>query len=99
MTQFEVDKILGILFLDISRIKIKKKEKIEDFNQIFITLLNKILDKPTEEMQIEFYTVTLPPPIAMFVKRKKKQTLAKNPEESIKVEKDLATNSNHPENE
>ena len=50
-------------------------------------------------MQIEFYTVSLPPPIAMFVKREKKQILVENLEEAIKVENDLEAISNHPGNE
>ena len=99
MTQFGDDKTSGILFLDILRIKINKKEKIKDFNQIFITLLNETLDKPVDAMQIEFYTIALPPPISMFVKREKKETLVDNLEESIKVEKDLVDISNHPRNE
>ena len=40
MTQFGDDKTFGILFLELSQIKINKKEKIKDFNQRFITLLN-----------------------------------------------------------
>jgi hypothetical protein len=62
-------------------------------------LLNKILDKPVEVVQNEFYTVTLPPPIAMLLKREKKQTLDENLEEYIKVEKDLEAISNHSGNE
>jgi hypothetical protein len=73
MTQFSNEKTSRILFLDLSRININKKEKFKDFNHIFITLLNRILDKPTEAIQIEFYIVTFPPPIAMFVKRKEKK--------------------------
>ena len=46
-----------------------RNEKVKDFNQIFITLLNRIPDKPTEAIQIELYTTTLLSPIAMFVKR------------------------------
>jgi hypothetical protein len=34
---------------------------------------------------MEFYTCTLPTPIAMFLKRKEKQTLVVNLEEAIKV--------------
>ena len=86
------------MFLDISRIKINNKEKVRDFNQIFITLLNRIYDKQTEAIKIEFYIVSLPPLAAMFVKRKKKQTLVENFQEPIKVEKDLATISIHPDN-
>ena len=40
MTQFGDDKTSRILFLDLSRIKINKNEKIKYFNQRFITLLN-----------------------------------------------------------
>jgi hypothetical protein len=72
MIQFGDDKTSGILFLEISTIKINKKEKVKDFNQIFIMLRNRIPDKSTEVVQSEFYTATLLPPIAMFVKRKEK---------------------------
>ena len=71
---------------------------MKDFNQRFITLLNKIANKPSEALQIEFYTSSLLPPISMFVKREKKQTLVENLEETIKVEKDLESISNHPGN-
>ena len=99
MTQFGNDKTSGILSLEISRIKINKKEKVKDFNQIFITLLNRIPYKPAEAIQIEVYIVALPPPFSMFIKMKEKKTLAENFLEAIKVEKDLATISNHPGNE
>jgi hypothetical protein len=58
------------LFLDISRISINKKEKVKDFNQRFITLFNRLPDKPAKVVQIEFSTAALAPPVAMFVKRK-----------------------------
>jgi hypothetical protein len=45
-----------------------KKDKIKDFNQIFIKLLNHILEKPAESIQVDFYIAALPPSIAMFVK-------------------------------
>ena len=80
-------------------IRINKKEKFKDSNQIFITLLNRIPDKPAKAIQVEFYTVTLPPPVSMFVKSKQIQTFPENFVESIKVEKDLATISNHLGNE
>ena len=79
--------------------RINKKEKDKEFNQIFITLLNKIIDKPAKAFQIEFYTIGLPPPVFMFVKRKEIQTLKENFVESIKFEKHLAAISNHPGNE
>lgn len=97
MTQFRDDKTSQIL--ELSRIKINKKEKVKDFNHRFITLLNRILDKPVEVVQIEFYTATLPPPVAMFVNIKEKQTLVEIFQEAIKVEKDLASISSHLGNE
>ena len=72
MTQFGDDKTLGIFFKEPSRININKEEKVKYFNQIFITLLNRIPNNPAEVVQIEFYTTTSPPSIAMFVKRKEK---------------------------
>ena len=85
MTQFRDEKKSRILFLEISRIKINRKDNIKVYNQRFITLLNKIPNKPTKAVQIEFYTTSLTPPIAMFMKREKKQTLVDNLEEAIKV--------------
>ena len=99
MTQFKDDKTSCILFLERSRIKINKKEMVKDFNQIFITLINRILDKLVEVVQFEFYTTSLLPPIAMFVNRKEKQTLVENFQEPIKVEKYLASISRHPRNQ
>ena len=60
-------------------------EKFNDFNQIFITLLNRIPDKPAEAVQIEFYTIALPPLVAMFVKSKEIQTLEDNFLKAMKV--------------
>ena len=40
LSQFGDDKTFGVLFLDISRIKFNKKDKVKGFNQIFINLLN-----------------------------------------------------------
>ena len=68
MKQFGDDKTSWFLFLDISRIKINKKEKAKDFNKRFITLMNIIIDKLAEVVKIKFYIVSLPPPIAMFIK-------------------------------
>ena len=51
--------------------RMENKEKVQDFNQRFTTLLNNFSDatKPAEVSLIEYYTTTLDPPIAMFVKR------------------------------
>lgn len=57
------------------------------------------MKNPPESIQVEFYTIALPPPIAMFVKVREKRTLAKKILEAIKVEKDLASISSHQGNE
>jgi hypothetical protein len=60
------------------------KERVKDFNQIFMTILKKfqLKTKPTQELQIEVYANALPTSISMFVKRVAKQTLAENFEEA-----------------
>ena len=55
----------------------EKREKVQDFNQRFTTLL-RILSaatKPAEESLMEYYTIALYPPIEMLVKRGVKATL------------------------
>ena len=76
-----------------------KKGKIKYFNQIFINLLNHIPEKPIESIQVEFYTTSLPPSIAMFVKDQQKRTLAKNFIESMQVENDIASIASYQGNE
>ena len=99
LTQFEDDKTSRVLFLELSRIKFDKNDKVKDFNQRFINLLKQIPDNPTESVQVEFYIAALPPPIAMFVKAREKRTLAENFLEVVKLEKDLASISSHQGNE
>jgi hypothetical protein len=64
------------------------KERVKDFNQIFMTILNKFQPeaKPTQELQIEVYANALPASISMFVKRAAKRTLAENFEEAKMIE-------------
>ena len=76
-----------------------KKDKVKDFNQIFINLLNHILERPAESIQVEFYIVALPPAIAMFVKAQEKITLAGNFLEAIKVQKYMQSIYSHQGNE
>ena len=85
--------------MELSRIRFDKKDKVKDFNQRFINLLNRIPENLVESIQVEFYIAALPPPIAMFVKEREKRTLAENFLEAIKVEKDLASISSHQGNE
>ena len=87
------------MLLDLARLNINESEKVKEFNQRFVTLLNKIPDKPPEVIQIEYYTAALPLTIALFVKRKEVRTLEENFEEAIQIEKDLATISTHQNND
>jgi hypothetical protein len=89
MAYFSDEETSGILFLELLGIRMNENEKVKDFNQRFITLLNEIPIKPTGVVHIEYYTLDLPPNIAMFVENKEKLTLVDNFEEAIKVEKDL----------
>jgi hypothetical protein len=99
ITQFGDDKTSGTLLLELSRLKIKENENLMEFNQGFITLLNKIPDKLPEAIQVEYYTIALPLTVAMFVKRKDIKTLEENFEEAIQIEKDLASISTHRDND
>ena len=74
-------------------------KKVKEFNQRFITLLNKIPNKSLVAIQVEYYIVALPLIVSMFVKRKEITTLEENFEEAIQIQKDLASISTHRENE
>ena len=89
MAQFSDKQMLGILFLEILRIRMDENDKVKYFNQRFITLLNRIPIKPAKVAQIEYYTSALPPNIAMFVKNQEKLTLVDNFAEVIQFEKDF----------
>ena len=97
--RFGDDKTSRTLLLKLERLKMNENENVKEFDQRFITLLNKIPDKPPKVIQIEYYTDALPLTIAMFVKRKEIRALEENFEEAIKVEKDLASISTHQGNE
>jgi len=86
---FGEDKTSTTLVLELSRIKMTPKEKSEYFNQILLTLMNKIPEdsRPVDNVIIEFYTTNFPSSIVIFVKRVSKTTLAKKIEEKLDVEK------------
>ena len=67
ITRFRDDKTSGTLLLEHARLKIKENAKFKEFNQRFITLLNKIPNKPPEAIQIEYYIAALPLPVSIFV--------------------------------
>ena len=99
LSQFGDDRTSQVLVLEISRIRFEKKGKVKYFNQIFINLLNRILENPTKSIQVEFYTTPFRPAMAMFVKACKKKNLAEHFLEAIEMEKDMASISSDQGNE
>ena len=97
--RFGDDKTSGTLLLELARLKINENENVKEFNQRFITPLNKIPDKLLVAIQVEYYTVALPLTIPMFVKRKDIRTLEEKFEEAIQIKKDLASISTHQDND
>jgi hypothetical protein len=64
------------------------KERVEEFNQIFTSVINKVRPKesPSQEIHIEVFKNALITPISMFVKRVGNNTLVLNFQEAKKVE-------------
>ena len=89
MAKFSDEETPRILSLELLRIRMNENEKVKDFNERFMSLLNGIPMKLAETVQIEHYVSALPPNIAMFVKTQRKLTLVDNFAEAIKIEKDL----------
>jgi len=75
--KFRDDKSTTVPVLELSRVKMDAKEKVKDFNQILLPLMNKIhsTSNPVDDVSIEFYTSALSVSMAMFVKRFEKSTL------------------------
>ena len=57
MAEFSVEETLGILPLDLLGIRMNENEKVKDFNERVMSLLNGIPMKPTETIQIEHYVL------------------------------------------
>ena len=93
LNKFGEDKIPTVLALELARIKMESKERIKDFNQHFLTLLNKIpvSSQHTEDNIIENYASALPKSLGMFVKQASKITLVETFKEAIKVENNSLT--------
>jgi hypothetical protein len=91
LEKFEVDKSLEVLVMELSSLKMNPKEKVKDFNQIFLMLKNKIpVDfMPTESMIVAYYTKALHNNIDIWVKRSKKNTLLESFEEEVLTKKDI----------
>ena len=69
-------------------LRMDKKEKVQYFNQRFVSHLNNFsaIIKLVEETLIEYYTSTLFPSIAMFVKRSVNPSLVETYEEANKLD-------------
>ena len=78
-------------------LRMDKREKVQDFNQIFSTHLSNFCatTKPTKDTLVEYYTQAFCPNITIFVKRAVKCTLVENYEESNKVEAELDSINKH----
>ena len=61
LEKFGNDKTPEDLVMELSTMKMENKEKVQDFNQRFTTLLNSLIvtTKPTEESLVEYYTISL----------------------------------------
>jgi hypothetical protein len=77
--------------MELSSLKMNPKEKVKDFNQIFLTLKNRIPadSMPAESLIVAYYTKALHNNIAIWVKRSKKSTLLEAFEEASQIEKDI----------
>jgi hypothetical protein len=91
MAEFSEEETPRMLYSELLGIRMNENEKIKDFNEIFISLLNRIPIKHVKVVQIEYYVSALPPNIAMFVKTQRKLTLVENFAKAIQAEKDFET--------
>jgi hypothetical protein len=91
LEKFGDGKSLEVLIMELSNLNMNPKEKVKDFNQIFLTLKNKIpVDSMPTEILIVVYSVkALHNNIAMWVKRSKKNMLLEAFEEANQIEKDI----------
>ena len=74
---FGGDKTPEELFIDLSSMKTKGKERVKDYNHQFSYLKNRIpnIVLPIEELLVAYYIKGLPTQIAMWVKRARKESL------------------------
>jgi hypothetical protein len=98
LEKFGDDKSPEVFIMKLFSLKMNPKEKVKDFNQIFLTLKNKIpIDSmPTESLIVAYYVKSLHNNIAIWVKSSKKKTLLEAFEEASQIEKDiLSLKDNH----
>jgi hypothetical protein len=91
LENFGDDKSPEVLVMELSSMKNNPKVNVEDFNQRFLMLKNKIHAylMPTENLIAAYHTKALHNNIAIWVKRSKKNTLLEAFEEAVLIEKDI----------
>lgn len=91
LENFADDKTLAMLLKELGSLGMEEKEKVKDFNQRFMRILNKFVadTKPHDSITIDYYTSPLPTTITQFVKWDVKPTLLEIWKEAISFEKDL----------
>lgn len=77
LEKFSEEKIQVILLKELSFLKMGNEEKVEEFNQCFITILNKFSTDVLlhDSITFDYYTTTLQSNIVMLVKLVNKGTL------------------------
>ena len=70
-SKFGIQQTISTLMKELLALRMDKREKFQDSNQIFVAHLSNLnaTSRPTEETLVEYYTSALCPSIAMFVKR------------------------------
>jgi hypothetical protein len=101
LEKFRDGKPPEVLVMDLSSLRMNPKEKFKDFNQIFLTLKNRIPtdSMPAKNLIIAYYTKDLHQSIAIWVKQSKKATLLEAFEEASQIEKDILSLKDSSSNE
>ena len=97
-SKYAVQKTHASLMKGLCALNKEMKERVLNFTQRFVAYLNNFTagDKPSENALIEYYTSTLRPDPAMFMKRSFRPTLAETYEEVEKVEAEMESIENYP---
>jgi hypothetical protein len=88
LDKFVEETTTGALMAELFIATMTPKERVKDFNQRFMTILNKFqpVEKLAQELQIKVYANALATSISTFVKRVTKKTLTENFEEAKMTE-------------
>jgi hypothetical protein len=91
LEKFGDDKSPEVLVMELSILEMNPKEKVKEFNQIFLTLKNKIHanSMSVESLSFAYYTKALHNNIAIWIKRSKKNTLLEDFKEASQIEKHI----------